>query len=114
MDLSCKNIKKKYLETDGVVLIGKAEIQSSSRIKWGYNLLLRKDSAEDLYGDWYMTWFHDSALYANYQSEQYAIAPPDFFKEYEYGRENVMHVRSMSMNKFDDDSIDKLIEKLFD
>ncbi|MDO3642632.1 serine/threonine-protein kinase [Mucilaginibacter sp. L3T2-6] len=104
--------KKRYLEIERVELIGKAEIISHGGERWGYNLLLKKDSEEDLYGDWSIVWFNDNGLNRNYRPWQYAIDVPDFFQEYEFGREHVMHVRTMSTSDLDEGSIDMLIEKL--
>jgi serine/threonine protein kinase len=105
---------KTSVETDNLMVVGKAEILSNTGHPWGYNLLLKKESEADLYGFWDVVWFNDSAFAKNYRTEQYAIPLPQFFDEYGFGRGHVMNVRSMSMTRFDQDMVDKLVEKLFE
>lgn len=106
-----------FLEKDNVILIGKAVIDSSSynSASWGYNLLLRKTNHLDPYGEWSVVWFDDSALVRKHPLEyHYAIDVPEFYQEYEFGRTNIMHIRTMAMNSLKSEGIDKMIEKILE
>lgn len=109
-----QDIPKSFLEKDQVILIGKAQMNSGySAGQWGYNLLLRKTGEEDLYGEWSIVWFNDSALLQRHPLLQhYPLDTPDFFQEYEFGRGNVTHVRNMVYKLFTNEDIDETIEKI--
>jgi len=105
------------LEKDNVILIGQASLdnQSYDQASWGYNLLLRKADNEDLYGEWWLVWFDDSAL-ANKRNldNHYAIGIPEFYQEYEYGRGRVTHIKTMGMNTLESEGVDNLIGKILE
>lgn len=106
-----------HIEKDNVVLIGKLCIDSNSynSESWGYNLLLRKANPEDLYGEWWVVWFDNSAIISKHPlSYHYAIGIPDFYQEYEHGRGHAIHVRTMGMNTLKAEGIDKMIEKILE
>lgn len=104
------------LKKDGVCLVGMAyyRIDSSYRELYGFNLVLRRLNPSDLYGEWWVAWFNDSALSAKgYLNSHYPLESDDFYSEYEYGRSNVMHVRQMNFAKFQQEYLDDIFEKLF-
>lgn len=106
-----------FLEKDNVVLIGKATLDNRSynSASWGYNLILKRTNDLDLYGEWWVVWFDDSALVQKHPLDyHYALDVPEFYQEYEFGRTNVMHIRTMAMNSFQYEGIDKLIEKILE
>lgn len=111
-----QEIPKSFLEKDQIILIGKAQMNNGySAGQWGYNLLLRKTGEEDLYGEWSIVWFNDSAFVARHPLLQhYPLDTPDFFQEYEFGRGNVMHVRNMAYKLFTNEDIDETIEKILE
>jgi serine/threonine protein kinase len=111
-----QEIPKSFLEKDQVILIGKAQMNNGySEGQWGYNLLLRKTGEEDLYGEWSIVWFNDSAFIARHPLLQhYPLDTPDFFQEYEFGRGNVMHVRNMVYKLFTNEDIDETIGKILE
>ncbi|HLO52788.1 MAG TPA: serine/threonine-protein kinase [Saprospiraceae bacterium] len=106
-----------YLEKDNVVLIGQVSLSNGShnRYSYGYNLLLRRTDLQDLYGEWWVVWFDDSAIINKHPLDyHYPLNIPDFYQEYEYGRGRAMHVRSMGMNSLKNEGIDSLIEKILE
>jgi hypothetical protein len=106
-----------YIEKDNVLLIGQISLNNSSynSFSWGYNLLLRRASPQDLYGEWWLIWFDDSAMINKRPLDyHYPLNIPEFYQEYEHGRGNVMHVRSMGMNTLENEGVDTLIEKILD
>lgn len=106
-----------YLERDNIVLIGQMALStnSSPMQNMGYNLVLRKANQEDLYGEWWVVWFEDSALSQKRPLNlHYAIAIPDFYEEYEFGRMRAMHIRNMRMNTLEAEGIDQMIEKILE
>ncbi|NBP69182.1 MAG: serine/threonine protein kinase [Cytophagia bacterium] len=108
-----QEVEKTYLEKDNVMLIGKAEIGGGfSRERWGYNLILKRAGQDDLYGEWSVAWFNDSPLFAGQHFEHYPIDIPEFYQEYEFGRGNVIHVRSMVYKFLTDEVIDSTLEKI--
>ena len=119
-----RNQEKKYdaifqeyqepqLVKDNVVLIGKVTVSSDPI--WGFNVVLRKVSTDDLYGEWWVVWFNDSPL-SNVQSPKnhYPIDIPDFYREYEFGRGRVIHSRTMGIGNFGEKIIHELLAKLFE
>ncbi len=110
-------VSPSHIEKDNVILIGQMCLDNKTRYSepWGYNLLLRKNNTEDLYGEWWVVWFDDSPLYrSNTNSVHYAIKTPSFYEEYEYGRDNVMHIRTMNITSLESEGIDKIIEKILE
>jgi hypothetical protein len=106
-----------HIEKDNIVLIGQMNLngQSYRSETWGYNIILRKTDKEDLYGEWWVVWFDDSPLISKHPlSNHYAIGIPDFYDEYEFGRSNAIHVRTMGMNTLKSEGIDKLIDKILE
>jgi len=106
-----------FIEKDNIVLIGKMSLDNTSTRSesWGYNLILRKSNPEDLYGEWWVVWFDDSAMIAKRSLDyHYPVRIPEFYQEYEFGRGNVMHIRSMGMNTLAEEGIDKMIEKILE
>jgi len=111
-----QEVQKTWIEKDNIVIIGKLSVRANkpNLNNWGYNLLLRKESELDEYGNWWLVWFSDSPLSSNHTlAEHYPIDMPDFLKEYEYGRGNIMHVRSMGLKSVEEKDIDEILEKLF-
>ena len=105
-----------FIEKDNVVLIGKAVLFSKGSYNlepWGYNLVLRRANQQDLYGEWWVVWFSDSALSGG-RNNHYALDIPAFYQEYEFGRGNVMHVRTMELKMFEFEGVDILIEKILE
>lgn len=106
-----------YIEKDNVLLIGKMNLNNHSRNSrpWGYNLILRKDNLDDFYGEWWVVWFNDSPLINKYPLDNhYAIEIPEFYQEYEFGRERVMHIRTMNMKRLKEEGMDIIIEKILE
>ncbi|SCY17423.1 Serine/threonine protein kinase [Flavobacterium anhuiense] len=106
-----------YIEIDNIVLIGQMVLtQNPSHMKnMGYNLLLRKANQEDLYGEWWVVWFEDSALSRTRPLNlHYAIGIPEFYEEYEYGRMRATHIRNMKMNTLESEGIDQMLEKILE
>lgn len=108
-----QEVEKTYLQKDNIILIGKAELSAGySGASWGFNLILKKTNEQDLYGEWYIVWFNDSPLVARQQFQHYALDVPEFYQEYEYGRGNVMHVRTMVFKYLNEDDIDATLEQI--
>ena len=108
-----QDVEKTYLEKDNVMLLGKAEIGGGySRSGWGYNLILKRNGPEDLYGEWSIAWFNDSPLFAGQHLEHYPIDVPEFYQEYEFGRGNVMYVRSMVYKFLTNEDINATLERI--
>jgi len=108
------NLPTLNIQKDNVVIIGQMAFNSishGSRV-WGYNLLLRKNEPQDLYGKWWVVWFNDSGFRGN--DSHYPIGIPEFYSEYEYGRDRTMHVRSMGMNTLESEGLDLIFDKLFE
>lgn len=106
-----------HLERDNVVLIGQMVLSANSSPiqNTGYNLVLRKANQEDLYGEWWVVWFEDSALSQKRPLNlHYAIPIPDFYEEYEFGRMRAMHIRNMRMNTLEVEGLDRMIEKILE
>lgn len=77
--------------------------------------MLRKANENDLYGEWWLVWFNDSALLNKHPlDEHYAIGIPEFYQEYEFGRGRVTHVRTMGLNTLEGEGVDRLIEKILE
>jgi len=75
-------VEPSFLEKDNVILIGQvtADPVSNNTHVWGYNLLLRKSESEDLYGEWWVVWFDDTAFAARSSHEyHYPLGIPDFY-----------------------------------
>lgn len=103
---------KTNLENDNVILIGQAIItnKDSNGKNWGYNLVLRKTNITDSYGEWWLIWFNDSPLSSQRRLYQHYVVPiPEFYREYEYGRGNVMHTKQMHMSSLAEEGVDKMI-----
>ena len=111
------NLPKLFIQKDNVVLIGQIalnDITNMSRV-WGYNLLLRKSDPSDLYGEWWVVWFNDSGFTARRtQDEHYPIGIPRDYEEYEFGRSNTIHIRTMGINTLKSEKLDKIFEKLLE
>lgn len=106
-----------HLERDNVVLIGQMVLSynSSPMQNLGYNLILRKANREDLYGEWWVVWFEDSALSQKRPLNlHYAIGIPEFYEEYEFGRMRATHIRNMRMNTLEAEGIDPMLEKILE
>jgi eukaryotic-like serine/threonine-protein kinase len=107
-----------FLEIDNVILIGQVAIDNFSYNAevWGYNLLLKKSGPDDLYGEWWVVWFDDSAISRKHHplDYHYAIGIPEFYQEYEFGRGRVIHTRTMGINTLKVEGVDKIMEKLFE
>lgn len=98
---------------DGVDLVGYIEIQGAShnRRSFGANILLSKSDPADIYGSWMCCWFDDSGFSGTTESH-YAIKNDDFFPEYEFGRDRVMHVRRMTFGELTNEVLESIIEHL--
>ena len=110
-------VESSFIEKDNVILIGQmaADSISNNTQFWGYNLLLRKSGSEDLYGEWWIVWFDDSAFARRYPHEyHYPLGIPEFYREYEIGRGHVMHTRTMGINTLANEGLDKIMGKLFE
>ena len=110
-------VESSFIEKDNVIFIGQvtADPFSNNVQVWGYNLLLRKSGPEDLYGEWWVVWFDDSAFARRYPHEyHYPLGVPEFYQEYEFGRGHVMHTRTMGINTLSNEGLDKIMEKLFE
>jgi serine/threonine protein kinase len=110
-------VESSFIEKDNVIFIGQitADPFSNNVQVWGYNLLLRKSGPEDLYGEWWVVWFDDSAFARRYPHEyHYPLGIPEFYQEYEFGRGHVMHIRTMGINTLSNEGLDKIMEKLFE
>ena len=103
-----------YLEKDNAYFLGKAEINfGRNGTNFGFNVPLRKQSPDDIYGEWWMGKFSHTPIFSNYVNGLYfAFEPMKFFEEYEYGRGNVMHLNEMKYKKVEDNDIADLIEKM--
>jgi hypothetical protein len=103
-----------HLEFDNVYFSGKIEINfGSNGTNSGFNVLLRKQSPEDIYGEWWMCKFSHTQLFSNYVNGLYfALEPVKFFEEYEFGRRNVTHINEMRFRRVEDNDIADLIEKM--
>jgi serine/threonine protein kinase len=104
-----------FLEKDGVLCIGRAGIaqdygRSFERV-WSYNLLWKRISDEDIYGYWDTVWFEDT-LNAGHFHQHYAMNIPEFYREYEIGRERVIHNKAMHMRHHGVDDINELLKIL--
>jgi hypothetical protein len=111
------DVESSFIEKDNVILIGQvvADPFSNNTQVWGYNILLRKSGPEDLYGEWWVVWFDDTAFAARSRHEyHYPLGIPEFYREYEIGRGHVMHVRNMGINTLSNEGLDKIMEKLFE
>jgi eukaryotic-like serine/threonine-protein kinase len=110
-------VEPSYLEKDNITLIGQITLDNSSlsNTAWGYNLILRKNNSNDMYGDWWVVWFDDTAFARRHPLEyHYALGIPEFYQEYEFGRGKVIHVITMGINTLENEGIDKIFEKLFE
>ncbi len=111
-----QEVSPSALETDRVVLVGiiaAVGAGTKGRQPYGANLLLRKSSADDLYGEWWLAWFDDSALQAKSNLEShYSLQENEFFHEYEVGRSQTMHVRTMGTMKLEQNDVDEYINRL--
>jgi eukaryotic-like serine/threonine-protein kinase len=104
-----------HFKKDGVILIGKVVTSEDSANIYGYNLLLRQQDPTDLYGEWWVCWFEDTALIRQTSHfNHYPLDENDFYKEFEIGRMNAMHVRTMYYEKLEDSVIKSVLERLFD
>lgn len=99
-----------YIERDNVLLIGKAELSSANNGQHaGFNLVLRREGAEDLYGNWWICKFSPMQRFSNVSVNFFhPINVPDFFEEYNYGRGNVAHVRNMTFSLLQEQDITEL------
>jgi len=106
-----------HLEKDNIVLIGQIVLGKNNYPveSLGYNLLLRKVSQEDLYGEWWVVWFEDSGLSQKRPLNlHYAIGIPEFYQEYEFGRGRVTHIRNMYTKTLEAEEIDTMIERILE
>lgn len=99
-----------YIETDNVLLIGKATIATRCEYEFGFNLVLRKQSPSDIYGEWWICKFRN-AFNASPQF-YFAIDPPEFYNEYNFGRSRVMHNIKMDFSIFKKEDIVDLISAM--
>lgn len=106
-----QEIHPDYIEIDNVTLIGKATLNFNHKEKYaGFNLVLLKANQEDIYGNWWVCKFIDTQIFANVPNDYYyAIDTPDFYKEYNYGRGRIMHVRHMGFSLLQSEDIVNLI-----
>jgi len=109
-----QNRETEQIESDNIILLGKAELNKLiNNRKFGFNLVLKKDSEQDLYGEWWICKFTDAPFFSNVVSGlYYAFDPNTFFTEYEFGRKRVTHSRNMEFMRLDDNEIIDLIEKM--
>ncbi len=101
---------------DNIRLTGKASVPSGDYNSpgYGFNLVLRGTDTTDLYGEWWIASFTDSALTPGKVHEFYPLDIPEFYREYDIGRTRTMHVRTMEFKKLEFSDIDKLIRKLLE
>ncbi len=104
------------IHKDNVKLTGKASVATGGYYSpgYGFNLVLRGMNEQDIYGEWWIASFTDSALTPGQVYEFYPLDIPEFYKEYEIGRTRAMHVRNMEFKKLEVSDIDKLIRKLLE
>lgn len=106
-----------YIEKENIILIGAATIISNyyPNKPWGFNLVLKKSNAEDLYGEWWVVWFDDNPIFRHDEiGIHYPLGLPTFYQEYEYGRSGAMHVRNMTITEFNTNCIDELVSKIIE
>ncbi len=104
-----------HIETDNVVLIGKTEIHSStySEKPIGFNIVLRKKSENDFYGEWWICKFQYSSYVSNINQDFYFFFDPmEFFSEYHFGRQRAMHKYNMTFKEIEEIDILDLIERI--
>lgn len=100
-----------FLEKDGVLLVGKAQLDSNH--EFGFNLVLRRIDQDDIYGEWWICLFEDNPLSSRGQiMKGYPLNQNDFFQYFEHGRSNAVSARNMSFKKLEDTDIIALLEKL--
>jgi len=106
-----RQIEAHYLEKDNIIAIGTADINS----QWGFNLLLRKADETDLYGEWWGAYFDDNPIMVttDYKTH-YSVKPPEFYREYDLGRDPVLHIRKMTLYTNIDEVIKALFEELIE
>lgn len=109
-------IEKSEIEINNVTLIGKLVVVSNqSESNWGYNLVLQKESPNDLYGTWTLVYFNDHVLLNKYPLDShYTIDIPKFYQEYNWGMSNIMHSRTMGISNLTKEIIDEILLKLFE
>lgn len=106
-----QDIDKSIFEKEGIARIG--TLGSSKPPNYAANLLLRRISPEDIYGEWWLAWFEDSALLAKSNlNHHYALREREFYREYEICRHGGTHVRSVTVKKLEEPDIEDYLSKI--
>lgn len=100
-----------FLVSDQILFIGKVETSVSGEDKrYGFNLLLRKRSTDDMYGEWWMAGFHKTL--GNFREFYHRIEPHEFFDSFEDCRRRVLSGLHMQYQKVNEELISQVFEKM--
>jgi len=96
-----------YIEIDNVSLIGKVSIvPRSNRGYHGFNLVLIKDTPEDIYSHWKVCKFFYQPAFNNVPDNFYSpIDTPSFFEFYNSGRQQYNNARPMIFKELEKNDI---------
>ena len=101
------------LKKEKVVLAGYIVVNPTTQPPQGFNIILRKSSDEDLYGEWWAASFSDHAFYSkSHHIENFAFTDSNkFLQEYDLTRQ-AMHIYTVNVKELQDDDLEKILRIL--